>query len=118
MRAVAVAIASIVLTGCATAAKPSATGVLAGEDKIRPACEEEWPGDWSMIASCVRTETQGFRAVQGFVDVHSIRDSSTTPQAKILAKCSREWRTHGHPNWSMIASCVRTQWAGYRELNP
>lgn len=130
MKAVVVAIVSIVLSGCATtsngdtgkddlAAQPIGTGVLAGEDKIRPSCEKEWADDWSTIALCVRTQARGFREVQRFVEEHSIRDGVTTPQAKIFAKCSREWRTsHGHPDWSAIALCVRTQWAGYTELNP
>jgi hypothetical protein len=130
MKAIVVAIATIALSGCATysyedarkddiEATPIATSALAGEDKIRPSCEEEWPGDWSAIAFCVKTRTLGFREVQQFLEEHNIRDGDSTPEAKIFTKCTRKWRnSHGHPDWSAIAFCVKTQWAGYRQLNP
>ena len=130
MKAIVAAIATIALSGCATysyedaqkddlAATPIATSALAGEDKIRPNCEEEWPGDWSAIAFCVKRQTRGFREVQGFLEEHNIRDGDTTPEAKIFADCSREWRrSHGRPNWPMLAACFERQLAGYRQLNP
>ncbi len=130
MKAIVVAIATIALSGCATypyedarnedlAAAPVATSALAGEDKIRPSCEEEWPGDWSAIAFCVERQTRGFRELQRLLEEHNIRDGDTTPEAKIFAKCSREWgNSHGHPDWSAIAFCFERQWRGYRQLNP
>lgn len=116
MKAIVVAIATIALTGCATYSYEDAR---AGEDKIRPSCEEEWPGDWAMIASCVERQTDGFWKVQRLLEEHNIRDGDTTPEAKIFTKCSREWgNSHGRPRWTMIASCFERQWAGYRQLNP
>jgi len=130
MRAVVVAIVTIALTGCATysyddarkddpTAAPVATSTLAGEDNIRPHCEEEWSDDWSAIAFCVKTRTRGFREVQQFLEEHNIRDGDATPEAKIFTNCSRKWRnSYGHPDWFAIAFCIKRQWAGYRQLNP
>jgi hypothetical protein len=79
MKAIFVAIATIALVGCTTysyedaqkddlAAPPAPTptrsttsgsepargqSALAGEDEIRPSCEEKWAGEWSMIVACV-----------------------------------------------------------------
>jgi hypothetical protein len=130
MKAIFVAIATIALAGCTTypneevrkadlAATPIATSALAGEDEIRPSCEEKWAGEYAMIALCVETQTQGFRDVQRLLEEHNIRNGDTTPEAKIFADCSRKWRrSHGRPNWPMIASCFERQWAGYRQLYP
>lgn len=125
IKATVALVAAIALSGCATyseetlAATPAGSSSLAGEDKIRPHCEEEWPGDWSSIAFCVRRRTEGFREVERFVEGHDIRDGDTTPEADIFAKCSREWQSiKGHPDWSAIAFCIRRQWEGYKELNP
>ncbi len=113
MKAIFVAIATIALAGCTT--YPNiATSALAGEDKIRPSCEEEWPGDWAMIALCVERQTEGFWKVQRLLEEHNIRDGDTTPEAKIFAKCSRERRG----DWSSIAFCFERQWAGYTQLHP
>ena len=137
MKAIFVAIATIGLAGCTTysydersrqyavarkadlAATPIATSALAGEDEIRPSCEDEWPGDWAMIALCVERQTRGFRDVQRLLEEHNIRNGDTTPEAKIFAECSRKWRSsHGRPDWAMIALCFERQLAGYRQLNP
>ena len=71
MKAVVVAIATIALTACATLSEepnattsseePIATSTLAGEDKIRPSCEEKWSGDWAMIAYCFERQWAGYR---------------------------------------------------------
>jgi len=72
MKATLVLIATIALSGCATyshesnrkddlAATPTATIALAGEDKIRPNCEEEWSGDWSAIALCLERQWAGYK---------------------------------------------------------
>jgi hypothetical protein len=72
-----------------------------------------------MIALCVERQTRGFRDVQRLVEEHNIRNGDTAPEAKIFAKCSREWRSsHGRPDWAMIALCFERQWAGFRQLNP
>jgi hypothetical protein len=124
MKAIVVAIATVTLSGCATDSYEGAkkdepvTSALAGEYKIRPNCEKERPDDYSGIALCVRMQTRGLQEVQGFIEEHNIRDGDTTPEAKILAKCSRERQTRDHPDWSGIALCVRMQWRGYKELNP
>ena len=142
MKAILVAIAAIGLAGCTTypnedarkadqaatpiatraadqVATPTATVALAGESEIRPACEEEWSGDWAMIALCVERQTQGFRDVQRLLDEHNIPDGDTTPEAEIFAKCSSEWQSHqGRPDWAMIALCSERQVAGYRQLHP
>lgn len=149
MKALAFAIATIALAGCATPpcectcdepatqrtlvilndpvapaalvapVAPASASVLAGEDEIRPDCEEEWSDNWSGVALCVRMGTEGFREVQRFVDEHRIREGDTTPEAKILSQCFREWRdNNGNPNWSGVSLCTRMQWDGYKELNP
>ncbi|HKV76578.1 MAG TPA: hypothetical protein VJP02_00465 [Candidatus Sulfotelmatobacter sp.] len=125
MKAMVVAIITIALSGCATDPYDGAqkgepvTNALAGKDKIiRSTCEKEWVDDYPAIAFCVRTQTRGLREVQGFVEEHNIRDGDTTPEAKIFAKCSREWQSRGNPDWTATAFCLRTQWRGYKELNP
>ena len=65
MRAIAVAIATIALTGCATDSPEVATSALAGEDEIRPVCEERWEDNWARIALCVEQQTEGFREALG-----------------------------------------------------
>jgi hypothetical protein len=117
MKAIFVAIATIALVGCTT--YPNHELRKADLASFRPSCEEESPGNWPKIAHCVESQTRGFRDVQRFLEEHNIRNGDTTPEAKIFTKCSREWRnSHGHPDWSAIAFCVKTQWAGYRQLNP
>ena len=129
MKAIIVAIATIALAGCTTypneegrkanlAAAPIATSTLAGEDEIRPNCEKKWPGNYSMIADCIEIQTQGFRAVQRLLEEHNIRNGDTTPEAKIFADCSRNWRSGSDSIWSMIAWCFERQLAGYRRLYP
>lgn len=71
MKTVVVAFATIAATGCAThstedvrkadVATPIATSGLAGEDEIRPSCEEEYTGDWAMIAHCFERQLDGYR---------------------------------------------------------
>ena len=128
MKAMVALLATIALSSCAThshegnrnedlSATPTPTVALDGEDRIRPNCEEEWSGDWSAIARCVEMRTEGYREVQRFVEQHDIRDGGATPEADILAECSREWRnTYGHPDWSAIALCVEMRSEGYREV--
>ena len=129
MKVVAAAIATICLIGCTTHSNedvrkadrvpaPAATSSLAGEDEIRPDCEEEWAGDYSMIANCVDRQTRGFRDVQRLVETHNIQDGDTTPEAKIFDACFREWRRDDHPDWTMIGHCFERQWDGYKRLNP
>lgn len=125
------ALVSVVLAaGCAANSSPRAPSdgvpaahmapsTLEGQDRIRPNCEKEWPDDWSAIALCVRTGTEGFQEVKRFVESHHVRLGDGTPEAKIVDKCLRDWPdNHGQPSWPAIALCVRQQWAGYKELNP
>jgi hypothetical protein len=86
-------------------------GILAGEDKIRPP-EEEWAGDWSAIAICVRTDTQGWE-VQRFVESTN-RDGDTTPQAKTSPSVPVNGEPATATRPSAIALCVRMQWPGIR----
>jgi hypothetical protein len=128
-QALAVAITAVALIGCATSSKEDATSAhtggtrsstddavidLPGEDEIRQLCEEEWPGNWAMIANCVERRTRGVRRLRWILVEHNIRDDDTTPEAMIFAKCSREWPGE----WNLIASCFERQLGGYRRLNP
>ena len=122
MKAIFVAIATIGLAGCTTYpnedVRTADLSALAGEDEIRPSCEEEWAGDYAMIALCIERKTRGFRDVQRLLEEHNIRNGDTTPEAKIFADCSRKWRSSHGPTWSMIALCFERQLGGYRQLYP
>jgi hypothetical protein len=128
MKIIVALFAMLALSSCATSspeghrseplsATPRRTVALDGEDKIRPNCEDEWSGDWSAIAFCVESRTEGYRDVQRFVEQHDIRDGGGAPEASILAECSREWRSRYHaPDWSTIAFCVESRTEGYRDV--
>ena len=96
------------------------TTFLAGDEaKIRPACEEKWPDDFSARALCVEMQTDGFRTVRQFIEKQGIQSGDTTPAAEILDSCSRKWRgLNGRPDWSATALCVEMQMDGYERLNP
>ncbi len=117
MRAIAVAIATIALTGCATYSFEDAKSTLAAEDEIRSSCEQQLPNDYRMQEHCLETQTQGYREVQAFVEKHNIHEGSTSPAAMILEMCMTKWGI-GHFDWRMVVHCAEKQLPAYRRLHP
>ncbi len=122
MKAIFFAIATIGLAGCTTYpnedVRKADLSALAGEDEIRPSCKEEWAGDYSAIAFCVKRKTRGFRDVQRLLEEHNIRNGDTTPEAKIFAKCSRVCglRVFTATGGEGAERGVGRAWGGFRSL--
>ena len=105
--AMALAVAGLVTTACATQAPAAANPA----DTIRPRCTLRWSDSSMMLEDCVVRENEGLARVSGFLVDHGMLTAATISErhrggdaaAAIFVTCRQTW---GWAQPVMMAHCV------------
>ncbi|WP_240761647.1 type IV pilus biogenesis/stability protein PilW [Nitrosococcus wardiae] len=83
---------------------------------IKQFCAAEWPSDYRMQEHCVERQHSSARRIKEYMDRYNIKEGSSGPYARILAKCLDEWKTSKGTNYRMVDHCVERQVQSYKNL--